>query len=133
MAQSVTGRPRWSIPFLTGKKLPPLLDGKVFIGHQPAVDLEALLKKGVRLKSMELWLQGKKQRDTILEAKLADENRGKDGYRLENLLLSDYRTDSWKIDTEAIRDQFLRYGPRIFAMSDVGLTRGPLCLRMRPR
>ena len=83
------------------KKLPPLLDGKVFIGHQPAVDLEALLKKGVRLKSMELWLQGKKQRDTILEAKLADENRGKDGYRLENLLLSDYRTDSWKIDTEA--------------------------------
>lgn len=83
------------------KKLPPLLDGKVFIGHQPAVDLEALLKKGVKLKSMELWLQGKKQRDTILEAKLADENRGKDGYRLENLLLSDYRTDSWKIDTEA--------------------------------
>jgi hypothetical protein len=50
---------------------------------------------------MELWLQGKKQRDTILEAKLADENRGKDGYRLENLLLSDYRTDSWKVDTEA--------------------------------
>ena len=83
------------------KKLPPLLDGRVFIGHQPAVDLEALLKKGVRLKSMELWLQGKKQRDTILEAKLADENRGKDGYRLENLLLSDYRTDSWKVDTEA--------------------------------
>lgn len=83
------------------KKLPPLLDGKVFIGHQPAVDLEALLKKGVKLKSMELWLQGKKQRDTILEAKLADENRGKDGYRLENLLLSDYRTDSWKVDTEA--------------------------------
>ena len=87
MAQSVTGRPRWSIPFLTGKETPPLLDGKVFIGHQPAVDLEALLKKGVKLKSMELWLQGKKQRDTILEAKLADENRGKDGYRLENLLL----------------------------------------------
>lgn len=83
------------------KKLPPLLDGKVFVGHQPAVDLEALLKKGVKLKSMELWLQGKRQRDTILEAKLADENRGKDGYRLENLLLSDYRTDSWKVDTEA--------------------------------
>ena len=82
------------------KKLPPLLDGKVFIGHQPAVDLEALLKKGVKLKSMELWLQGKKQRDTILEAKLADENRGKDGYRLENLLLSDYKTESWKVDTE---------------------------------
>ena len=60
----------------------------MFIGHQPAVDFKALLKKWrPKLKSMELWFTGKKQRDTILEAKLADENRGKMGIDWKTLLL----------------------------------------------
>ncbi len=87
----------------------PLLNtikNAVLVGHNLPVDIEALLnscKIPVALKgAFENWLQGRRQRDTGLEAKLADENRGKHGYKLESLTTSFYNIKDWKAPTEAI-------------------------------
>lgn len=85
-------------------KLSPLLSKAILVGHNLPVDLDALLKAkvpGLAL-AMEQWLQGRKQRDTLLLAKLADENRGKGGYTLEALLLAAYNVSDYKHATEAL-------------------------------
>lgn len=81
-----------------------LLRDAILVGHNLPVDIEALLRlkpKGLT-NAMEQWLQGKRQRDTLLEARLSDENRGKHGYKLESLLLSYYNVKDWKAPTEAL-------------------------------
>ncbi len=81
-----------------------LLSANVIVGHNLPVDLDALLKaktSGIKV-AMEQWLRGNKQRDTLLLAKLADENRGKGGYTLESLLLAYHNVKDYKHETEAI-------------------------------
>ena len=85
-------------------KLSPLLSKVTLVGHNLPVDLDALLKAkvpGLKV-AMEQWLQGRKQRDTLLLAKLADENRGQGGYTLESLLLANYNVADYKAPTEAL-------------------------------
>ena len=85
-------------------KLAPLLSKATIVGHNLPVDLDALIKAKVPgLKfAMEQWLQGRKQRDTLLLAKLVDENRGKGGYTLESLLLAEYNVADYKAPTESL-------------------------------
>lgn len=79
------------------------LSGKTLIGHNIVVDLEALLRvKQYPKQDMEEWLQGKRIRDTQLEARLADENRGKGGYKLESLLCAFFNVKDYKAPTEAL-------------------------------
>lgn len=93
------------------KKLPALVDHKILVGQNISVDIESMLRAGVKCKWMNLWLQGKKQRDSVLTARLGDESRGKDGYRLESLLLSYYQTDSWKLSTDNLGTDPLKWPP----------------------
>lgn len=79
---------------------PKQFAGKTLVGHNIVVDLEALLWTKKYPKDMEEWLQGKRIRDTQLEARLADENRGKYGYMLESLLCSFYHVKDYKVDTD---------------------------------
>lgn len=86
-----------------GKGAAAAVRGNTVIGHKIAVDLEALIyAKAYPKEDMELWLQGKHVRDTQLEARLADENRGKHGYKLESLLCSFYNVDDYKGPTETL-------------------------------
>lgn len=85
-------------------RLVPVLKQATLVGHNLPVDIEALIRckpKGLE-KAFEQWLQGRKQRDTLLEAKLADENRGKYGYKLESLAVSLFNVKDWKGPTEAL-------------------------------
>lgn len=85
-------------------KLSNLLSQNTIVGHNLPVDLDALLKtktSGIKV-AMEQWLKGNKQRDTLLLAKLADENRGVGGYTLESLLLARYNAKDYKAPTEAL-------------------------------
>lgn len=85
-------------------KLSRLLSENTIVGHNLPVDLDALIlakTSGIRV-AMEQWLRGNKQRDTLLIAKLADENRGVGGYTLESLLLARHNFDDYKAPTEAL-------------------------------
>lgn len=85
-------------------KLSSLLSKATIVGHNLPVDLDALIlakTSGIRV-AMEQWLRGNKQRDTLLLAKLADENRGIGGYTLESLLLASHNVDDYKAPTEAL-------------------------------
>lgn len=80
----------------------PILKDAVLVGHNITVDIESLLRlkpKGLKV-ALEQWLQGRRQRDTLLEARLSDENRGKYGYKLESLAVSLFNTEDWKKPTE---------------------------------
>ncbi len=85
-------------------RLARLLSQAVIVGHNLPVDLDALItaKTPGLTKAMEQWLQGRRQRDTLLVAKLADENRGKGGYTLEALLLAKHNVKDYKAETERI-------------------------------
>lgn len=73
-----------------------------FIGHSVAVDLDSVCRlargSGRKLKSLETWLQGKNIYDTLALARMADENRGKGGYKLDVLLKSHHHAPEWKED-----------------------------------
>lgn len=100
------------IPQQVGKVVPILKDA-VLVGHNLYVDLEALLRlkpRGLQI-AMEQWLQGRRQRDTLLEAKLQDENRGKYGYKLESLAVSLFNTKDWKKPTEDLGPDSSKWPP----------------------
>lgn len=86
-----------------GQALPYLVNS-VLVGHNVTVDVESLirLKSKTLDKDMEQWLQGNRLRDTSLLARLADENRGKGGYKLESLATSLLNVKDWKGPTEAL-------------------------------
>lgn len=73
-----------------------------FVGHSVAVDLDSVCRlareHGRKLKSLETWLQGKSIFDTLALARMADENRGKGGYKLDVLLKSNHHAPEWKED-----------------------------------
>ena len=69
--------------------------------HNGGCDIDALIQKGC---CKETWAKGIDIRDSLWLARLSDENRGKGGYKLENLFLSIWNTKPWKPKTDA-------YGP----------------------
>ncbi len=69
------------------------------VAHSAPVDIDALVANGL---CKERWVQGRDVRDSLWVARLADENRGPGGYKLENILLSRHQTDGWKAKTEGV-------------------------------
>lgn len=93
--------------------LVPILKDAVIVGHNITVDIESLLRlkpNGLKV-ALEQWLQGRRQRDTLLEARLADENRGKHGYKLESLAVSYYNIEDWKKPTEDLGPDSSKWPP----------------------
>ena len=70
----------------------------VLVGHSLAGDLSMLAKAGIPLD--ETWVRGERVLDSLLLARMADENDL--SYELENLLLSFQNTPPWKHHTTAI-------------------------------
>lgn len=82
------------------KKITPIVKkAKVLIGHSVAGDLDYLVKLGLAKNS---WLRGTDVRDSLLLARMYDENRGKGSYGLETLLLSEMNFSPWKAETEKL-------------------------------
>ena len=95
--------------------LPSLLSPATLVGHNVAVDIEALIRQGHKgiTKALEIWLQGHRLRDTLLESRLADENRGKHGYKLESLATALLPVKDWKGPTEAIGPDSSKWPPAL--------------------
>ncbi len=74
-------------------------NAKTLVGHSITGDLDQLVKLGL---AKERWLRGCEIRDSFLLARMVDENRGKGGYGLEALLLSEFNSSGWKSETEAL-------------------------------
>lgn len=72
---------------------------RILVGHSVDGDIDYLVKHGL---AKESWLQGKDVRDSLLLARMVDENRGKGGYGLEALMLSEFNFNSWKGPTAAL-------------------------------
>lgn len=72
---------------------------KTLCGHSVGGDLDYLVAAHL---AKESWVAGKDVRDSLLLCRMVDENRGKGGYSLEPLLLSDFAFDPWKRETEEL-------------------------------
>lgn len=72
---------------------------KVLVGHSVGGDLDHLVKLGLAKNE---WLAGFNIRDSLLLARMFDENRGKGGYGLEALLISEFNFAPWKAETEKL-------------------------------
>ncbi len=70
----------------------------VLVGHSLTGDLDKLVELNLARAN---WVDGTKTLDSLLLARMADENRGKGGYDLESLLTSDQNVQPWKAATEA--------------------------------
>lgn len=82
------------------KKITPVVKkAKVLIGHSISGDLDYLVRLGLARDS---WLRGIDVRDSLLLARMYDENRGKGAYGLETLLLSEMNFSPWKTETEKL-------------------------------
>jgi uracil-DNA glycosylase family 4 len=69
------------------------------IGHSISGDIDKLVELGAARID---WVSGYMTLDSLLLARMKDENRGKGGYDLEGLLVSDRNVEPWKQDTVAI-------------------------------
>lgn len=78
---------------------PIVRSSSILVGHSVDGDLDYLVKNGL---AKESWLQGKDVLDSLLLARIYDENRGKGGYGLEALMLSEFNFTSWKGPTAAL-------------------------------
>jgi hypothetical protein len=74
-------------------------NAKTLVGHSITGDLDQLVKLGL---AKDNWLRGENVLDSFLLARMADENRGRGGYGLEALLLSEFNSGAWKGDTEKL-------------------------------
>lgn len=70
----------------------------ILIGHSLSGDVDKLVELGI---ARESWVSGEKTLDSLLLGRMKDENRGKGGYDLEGLLVSDRNVEPWKQDTLA--------------------------------
>lgn len=77
----------------------PLKKAKVLVGHSIPGDLDYLVKLGMARDS---WLRGDGILDSLLLARMYNENGGKGAYGLETLMLSYFNTDAWKAETEKL-------------------------------
>ncbi len=73
-------------------------DGAMLQGHSLSGDVDRLVELGV---CKEAWVSGEKTWDSLLLARMANENRGKGGYELESLLTSRHNVNPWKAATKA--------------------------------
>ena len=71
-------------------------DAQTVVGHSVPGDLDYLVRLGV---AKDRWLKGIDIRDSLLLARMSDENRGKGAYGLEPLLLSEVNFTEWKAET----------------------------------
>jgi hypothetical protein len=78
---------------------PVVKKAKVLVGHSVGGDLDHLVKLGLAKNE---WLAGFNIRDSLLLARMFDENRGKGGYGLEALLISEFNFAPWKGETEKL-------------------------------
>ena len=76
-----------------------LKKAEVIVGHSVPGDLDYLVRLGL---AKDTWLRGVDIYDSLLLARMYDENRGKGAYGLETLMLSEFNTDSWKAETEKL-------------------------------
>lgn len=76
-----------------------LKKAKVLCGHSITGDLDYLVRLGL---ARDKWLRGLDVKDSFLLARMHDENRGKGGYGLETLLLSEVNAHGWKSVTDAL-------------------------------
>lgn len=76
-----------------------LKKAKVLVGHSIPGDLDYLVRLGLARDS---WLRGVDILDSLLLARMHNENGGKGAYGLETLMLSYFNTDGWKADTEKL-------------------------------
>lgn len=82
------------------KQIAPVIKkAKILVGHSVGGDLDHLVKLGL---AKEEWLAGFNIRDSLLLARMFDENRGKGGYGLEALLLAEKNFAPWKAETEKL-------------------------------
>jgi DNA polymerase I-like protein with 3'-5' exonuclease and polymerase domains len=70
----------------------------MLIGHSLSGDVDKLVELGI---AREDWVSGYRTLDSLLLARMKDENRGKGGYDLEGLLVSDRNVAPWKHETLA--------------------------------
>lgn len=68
------------------------------VGHSVSGDVDQLVRLDCAKPE---WVRGDGTLDTLLLARMADENRGTGAYSLDNLLLSYCNVAPWKQDTEA--------------------------------
>lgn len=68
-------------------------------GHSIGGDIDHLVANKL---AKEAWVSGRNIRDSLLLARMVDENRGKGGYGLEALTLSYFNFSPWKAETEAL-------------------------------
>jgi hypothetical protein len=83
--------PKWK-----GACNPIVRSSRILVGHSLAGDIDYLVKHGL---AKESWVRGSDQLDSLLLARMVDENRGKGGYGLEPLMLSEFNFGSWKQPT----------------------------------
>lgn len=73
---------------------------KILAGHSVAQDVDFLIQRGLAKRE---WVTGVGLRDSLLLARMHNENRNfKGGYGLENLLRSFFNVAPWKHKTESI-------------------------------
>ena len=78
---------------------PIIRKAKILVGHSIAGDLDYLVKNKL---AKEDWLRGINVLDSFLLARMVDENKGRGGYALEALMLSEFATTPWKDETAAL-------------------------------
>jgi len=72
---------------------------KILVGHNLPGDLDYLVKNKL---AKNTWLKGDDIKDSLLLARLHDENKQKGGYSLENLMLSEFKVKPWKEPTASM-------------------------------
>jgi DNA polymerase I-like protein with 3'-5' exonuclease and polymerase domains len=88
------------------RKVAKCLTENIVVAHNMTSEIDSMMRMRIPAlkEALEYWLQGNRIRDTLLVSKLADENRGIGGYKLESLLLSKLNIEAYKHDTDI-------YGP----------------------
>jgi len=77
---------------------------RYLVGHSLAGEIEQMVGNRVPVGAapLDLWAQGKRVFDSLLLARMADENGGPGAYELETLLLSTLPVAPWKAATDAV-------------------------------
>jgi uracil-DNA glycosylase family 4 len=76
-----------------------IAEADILVGHNLPVDLDQLVR--VR-RAKPQWLEGYDVRDTLLLARMADENGGKGAYELDTLFLTQFGGLPWKDATQPL-------------------------------
>ena len=76
-----------------------LRKASVVCGHSIGGDLDHLVRLGL---AKETWLQGVDVKDSLLLARMCEENGARGTYALENLMLAEFNVAPWKAETEKL-------------------------------